>query len=104
MTESGTRNAAAARDESVARIGRITRWIGTAAAAGALIAAAGFAHLIPTRLPQLNLGGAGNGSGGSSSSNGSLPQTTSPSGGLQGPATNPGSGGTAPSHVTSGGS
>jgi hypothetical protein len=94
MTESRARNAAAARDESVARIGRMTRWIGTAAGAGALIAAAGFAHLIPTHLPQLNVGGARNGSGGSSSSGG----------GLQGPATNPGSGGTTPSHVTSGGS
>jgi hypothetical protein len=104
MKDSRMRNAAAARDDAVARIGRVTRWIGTAAGAGALVAAAGFAHLIPTHLPQLNVGGSQNGSGGSSSSNGSVPQSTSGNGGLQGPATSPANGGSAPTHVTSGGS
>ncbi len=103
MTALGKRDAAAARDDAVARIGRATRWIGTAGAAGALVAAAGFAHLIPTHLPRLNVGGTQGGSGGSggSSSDGSFPQG---SGGVQGPANAPGNGGSAPSHVTSGGS
>jgi hypothetical protein len=50
------RDAVNARDEAVERIGRATRWIGTTAAAGALIAAAGFAHLIPTQWPHENTG------------------------------------------------
>jgi len=103
MTGSGRRNAAAARDDAVARIGRVTRWVGTVGAAGALVAAAGFAHLIPTHLPRLSVGGSQSGSGGSSSG-GSSSGSTSQTGGAQGPATAPGNGGAAPSHVTSGGS
>ncbi|MBS2966212.1 hypothetical protein KGA66_24420 [Actinocrinis puniceicyclus] len=117
------REAVNARDEAIERIGRATRWIGGAAAAGALVAAAGFAHLIPTQLPHLNVGdstsssssgssgttdgtgtsgggagqsqtGTSSGSGNSSSANGS---------GLQ-PPNNAPAGGSGQSQVTSGGS
>ena len=73
---------------------RTTRLVGLASVAGAVIAAAGFAHVLPTHLPQINVGSSGNGSG-SGSSNGS--------GGLQGPNNAPGTG-SGSSHVRSGGS
>ncbi|HZP50126.1 hypothetical protein [Actinocrinis sp.] len=95
-----TRKAVSARDAGLARVSRATRLIGVASVAGAVIAAAGFAHLIPTHLPHLNVddgGGSGSGSGGGNgSSNGS--------GGLQGPNNAPGGGGSGPSQVQSGGS
>ncbi|HZU55131.1 MAG TPA: hypothetical protein VFA06_04635 [Actinocrinis sp.] len=94
-----TRKAVSARDAGLVRVSRATRLIGVASVAGAVIAAAGFAHLIPTHLPHLNVdngGGSGSGSGGSGSSNGS--------GGLQGPNNAPGGGGSGPSQVQSGGS
>ena len=112
------REAITARDEAVERIGRATRWIGTAAVAGALFAAAGFAHLIPTRLPSLNSGdsssssssssnsssNSSNSSSNSSSSNSS--NSSSSNGGLQPPGNPPANGGSGsgPAQVTSGGS
>jgi len=97
---SKTRDAARARDLGVLRIRKTTRLIGVAAVAGSVIAAAGFAHALPTHLPQIDNGRAGSGidTGGGGGSNGS-----SNGGGLQGPNTAPG-GGSGPSHVTSGGS
>lgn len=95
---SKTRDAARARDLGVLRIRKTTRLIGVAAVAGSVVAAAGFAHALPTHLPQIDNGrdstGTGSGGGSNGSSNG---------GGLQGPNTAPG-GGSGPSHVTSGGS
>jgi hypothetical protein len=91
--DSKTRKAAQARDAGVLRIKKTTRLIGTFAVAGGLVMAAGFAHLLPTHLPQANVGRDGGGNGGSSNG----------SGGLQGPNTAPG-GGSGRSHVSSGGS
>ena len=90
-----TRKAIQDRDGAVARINAMTWRIGTASFAGALVLAAGFAHLLPTHLPHLGTGqGGGNGtSGGSNGSNG----------GLQGPVSGPGRG-SGPGHVSSGGS
>jgi hypothetical protein len=93
--DSKTRSAILTRDDGVARIRTATRRVGVVATVGALIAGAGFAHLIPTRLPQVNVGQSGSGGSGSNG--------TSNSGGLQGPGTGPGSG-SGPSQVTSGGS
>lgn len=90
------REAVQARDEAVDRIGRTTRWIGTAAVGGALFAAAGFAHLLPTHLPRLN-------EGESSSSSSSSNNSSSSNGGLQPPG-NPPANNSGPSQVTSGGS
>ena len=86
-----TRKAAAARDGAVARINAMTWRIGTASFAGALVLAAGFAHLLPTHLPHLGGGQGGVGSGNSGQ------------GGLQGPGSGPGQG-SGPGHVHSGGS
>ena len=94
---STTRDAALVRDAGVERIRTTTRRIGGLAVAGTLLAAAGFAHLIPTHLPHLSVGQSGGGNSGSGSTG------TSNGGGLQGPVTAPG-GGSGPSHVTSGGS
>lgn len=103
------REAVQARDEAVQRIGRTTRWIGTAAVAGALLSAAGFAHLIP-HLPRLNEGDSSSSS--SNSTNSTNPSTSnsnssnsnsSSSGGLQPPG-NPPAVNSGPSQVTSGGS
>lgn len=96
---SKTRDAARARDLGVLRIRKTTRLIGVAAVAGSVVAAAGFAHVLPTHLPQIDNGRDGtSGGGGGGGSNG-----TSNGGGLQGPNTAPG-GGSGPTHVTSGGS
>jgi hypothetical protein len=97
--DSKTRKAVSARDAGLVRVSRATRLIGVASVAGAVIAAAGFAHLIPTHLPHVNVdngGGSGDGGNGNGSSNGS--------GGLQGPNNAPGGGGSGPSQVQSGGS
>jgi hypothetical protein len=96
-----TRNAIAARDRAVSKVSHTTWRIGAFAAAGAVVLGAGFAHLIPTHLPHLNLNGdpgnSGNtGTGGSSNSGGN--------GGLQGPGTAPQQNSGGGSHVTSGGS
>jgi hypothetical protein len=94
--DSKTRKAALARDAGVLRIRKTTRLIGACAVAGGVVMAAGFAHLLPTHLPQVNVGHeSGDGGTGGSSSNGSS--------GLQGPNTAPG-GGSGSSQVTSGGS
>jgi len=83
------RKSVLARDEALGRTRAITRRISVAAVAGSLVLAAGFAHLIPTHLPQLNAGqGSGQGSG---------------NGGLQGPGSSPGQG-SGSSQTTSGGS
>jgi hypothetical protein len=86
-----TRKAISARDGAVARINTLTWRIGAASCAGALVLAAGFAHLLPTHLPTLGIGRQGGGY-----SNGS-------DGGLQGPGSGPGQG-SGPGHVRSGGS
>lgn len=104
--DSKTRKAVSARDAGLVRVSRATRLIGVASVAGAVIAAAGFAHLIPTHLPHVNVdngggsGGGNSGSGGSGGGNG----TSNGSGGLQGPNNAPGGGGSGPSQVQSGGS
>jgi len=87
-----TRKAIVARDGAVARINKVTWRIGTASFAGALLLAAGFAHLLPTRLPTFGIGHGG----GDGYSNGS-------NGGLQGPGSGPGQG-SGTGHVRSGGS
>jgi len=92
-----TRNAIAARDRAVTRVGRLTWQISTFAVAGAAVLGAGFAHLLPTHLPHLNLGG-------SSDSSSSNNDSTNNGGGLQGPAAAPGQGDGNSSHVRSGGS
>lgn len=94
---SKTRDAARARDLGVLRIRKTTRLIGVAAVAGSVVAAAGFAHVLPTHLPQINNGRDGTGTGGGGSNG------PSNGGGLQGPNTAPG-GGSGPTHATSGGS
>jgi hypothetical protein len=102
--DSTTRSAAAARDDGVARIGKVTRRIGTAAVAGAFLAVAGFAHLIPTHLPHLGLSGDTNGTS-TDTGNGGGSGGTSNNGNIQGPAVAPGNGnGSGGSHVRSGGS
>jgi hypothetical protein len=90
--DSRTRQAALARDGAVARINSVTRRISAASFAGALVLAAGFAHLLPTHLPHIG-----------ASQNGGNGGTSSGSGGLQAPGTGPGSG-SGPGHVSSGGS
>ncbi len=96
------REAVQARDEAVERISRTTRWIGTGAVAGALVAAAGFAHLLPTHLPRLNEGDSSSSSS-SSSNNSSSNNSSSSNSGLQPPGNPPGNS-SGPSQVTSGGS
>lgn len=99
--DSKTRKAVSARDAGLVRVSRATRLIGVASVAGTVIAAAGFAHLIPTHLPHVNVdNGGGSGGGNSGSGNG----TSNGSGGLQGPNNAPGGGGSGPSQVQSGGS
>jgi hypothetical protein len=90
-----TRAAIQARDQSVFRVRRLTRRIGTFGMAGGLLLGTGLAGLLPSHLPHFGTGGTG--SGGDSG-------TTTGGGGLQGPANAPGSGGGGSSHVTSGGS
>ncbi|GAA2003539.1 hypothetical protein [Catenulispora subtropica] len=89
-----TRHATAARDRALTRVNHLTWRAGTLAAAGAVLLGAGFAHLLPTHLPHPALGG------GSSTGDDNSPST---GGGIQGPATAPGTTGGG-SHVTSGGS
>jgi hypothetical protein len=91
-----TRAAVEARDQSVFRVRRLTRRIGTFGLAGGLLLGAGFAGLLPSHLPHLGGNGTGSGDGTGTS--------TGDGGGLQGPANAPAPGGGAPSHVTSGGS
>ena len=98
--DSKTRKAVSARDAGLVRVSRATRLIGVASVAGTVIAAAGFAHLIPTHLPHINVDNGGSGSGGGGGGNGS----SNGSGGLQGPNNAPGGGGSGPSQVQSGGS
>jgi len=93
-----TRKAALARDGAVARINALTWKIGTASFAGTLVLAAGFAHLLPTHLPQV---GEGQGGAGQNGGTGGVPGGSNS--GLQGPGTGPGSGSGA-GHVRSGGS
>jgi len=102
------RNAVAARDHAVARVGRLTWRIGTFAVAGAAVLGAGFAHLLPTHLPHLNAGSS-SGSGSSSDSSGSAGTDNGSSNsdngnGFQGPGSVPGQSDGGGSHVTSGGS
>lgn len=98
-----TRDAVAARDRAVSRVGHLTWRIGSLAAIGAVVLGAGFAHLLPTHLPHLgssgnhgDSGSTGTGTGGSSNSGGSN--------GIQGPGTAPQQGSGGGSHVRSGGS
>ncbi len=107
-SKTSRREAINARDEAVVRVGRTTRWIGTAAVAGTLFAGAGFAHLIPTHLPRLNEGdsssnSSSNSSSSDSSSSSSGSSSSSSNGGLQ-PPNNPPGNSSGPSQVTSGGS
>jgi len=96
----------AARDAALARTGRVTRRVGTAAAAGSLVLMAGFAHLIPTHLPHLSVNG--NGGGGGTGGGGGGGGGTSTGGGNGSGSTGSGNGapstGSGPSQVTSGGS
>jgi hypothetical protein len=86
--DTSTRKSIAARDEALARTGRVTNRIGAAALAGSLVLMAGFAHLLPTHLPHLNIGrNTGTGGNGGSGSGSNAPGIGSGS-----------------SHVTSGGS
>ena len=89
----GTRKAALQRDGAVARINAVTWRIGIVSVAGALVLAAGFAHLLPTHLPHV---GSGQSGGDGTSPGGS-------NGGLQGPVSGPGQG-SGPGQVSSGGS
>jgi len=101
--DSKTRKAVSARDAGLVRVSRATRLIGVASVTGAVITAAGFAHLIPTHLPHVNVdSGSGNGSGSGSGSTGN--GSSNGSSGLQGPNNAPGAGGSGPSQVQSGGS
>jgi hypothetical protein len=101
LMDARTREAVAARDRSVTRVGHLTRRIGSAAAVGAVVLGAGFAHLLPTHLPHFKLSG-DTGSSGSSGDNGSSNSGTG--GGIQGPGTVPQQGSGSGSHVRSGGS
>lgn len=97
--DSRTRKAVSARDAGLLRVSRATRLIGVASVAGAVVVAAGFAHVLPTHLPRVNVGDGG----GSGSSGGSGGGSSNGSAGLQGPNNAPG-GGTGSSQVRSGGS
>jgi hypothetical protein len=105
--DSRTRKAINERDGAIARVRTVTWRIGSVAVVGAAVMGAGFANLIPTHLPHVNLGGTGSGSGGGSGDsggNGGSNGTSTGSGGLQAPTVNPGNGGGGGGNVSSGGS
>lgn len=105
-----TRDAVNARDRAVSKVSHTTWRIGGFAAIGAVALGAGFAHLLPSHLPHLNLGGTSGSSGSSGSSGGSNTSgdngssNSDNSGGIQSPNTVPQQGSGGGSHVTSGGS
>ncbi|WP_194927414.1 hypothetical protein [Catenulispora pinisilvae] len=99
-----TRDAVAARDRAVSKVSHTTWRIGGFAALGAVALGAGFAHLLPSHLPHLNLGGTSGSSGGSNTSGDNGSSNSGNSGGIQSPNTVPQQGSGGGSHVTSGGS
>lgn len=96
--DSRLRKNIAVRDAALTKTGRVTRRIAAVSAAGSLVLMAGFAHLIPTDFSHSSQSGGGGGTSGGGSGGG----TSGNNNGTNG-TPNP-SGGSGPSHATSGGS